>query len=69
MPRMNGLQVASHLAAEFPEIRVVIVSGIEVSYLASRLSEMGVHSIIAKQDMTKQLPDVLHKIFSAPMAA
>jgi DNA-binding NarL/FixJ family response regulator len=68
MPRMNGLQVASHLAAEFPEIRVAIVSGIEVSYLAARLSEMGVHSIIAKQEMTEQLPDLVHNMLDAPAA-
>jgi DNA-binding NarL/FixJ family response regulator len=66
MPRMNGLQVASWLTAEFPAIRVVIVTGIDVSYLAPRLSEMGVHSIIAKQDMTEQLPELVHKILSVP---
>jgi DNA-binding NarL/FixJ family response regulator len=69
MPRMNGLQVASHLVAEFPEIRVAIVSGIEVSYLAARLSEMGVNSIIAKQDLTEQLPDLVHNILGARAAA
>jgi DNA-binding NarL/FixJ family response regulator len=66
MPRMNGLQVASWLTAEFPTTRVVIVTGIDVSYLAARLSEMGVHSIIAKQDLTEQLPDLVHKILNLP---
>ncbi|HYU46012.1 MAG TPA: response regulator [Terriglobales bacterium] len=66
MPRMNGLQVASWLAAEFPTIRVVIVTGIDVSYLAARLTELGVHSIIAKQDLTEQLPALVHKILNAP---
>jgi DNA-binding NarL/FixJ family response regulator len=66
MPRMNGLQVASWMAAEFPTTRVVIVSGIDVSYLAARLSEMGVHSIIAKQDLTEQLPELVRKILNVP---
>ena len=66
MPRMNGLQLASHLATEFPAIRVVIVSGIDVSYLTARLSEMGVHSIIAKQDLPEQLPELVHQILGSP---
>jgi DNA-binding NarL/FixJ family response regulator len=66
MPRMNGLQVASWLAAEFPTIRVAIVTGLDVSCLAPRLSEMGVHSIIAKQDLTEQLPDLVRKILGVP---
>jgi two-component system, NarL family, response regulator DesR len=64
MPRMNGLQVASHLAQEFPAIRVVIVSGLDVAYLTERLWELGVHSIIAKQDLTEQLPDLVRKILA-----
>jgi DNA-binding NarL/FixJ family response regulator len=64
MPRMNGLQVASWLTAEFPAIRVVIVTGIDVSYLAARLSQMGVHSIISKQDLREQLPELVHKILN-----
>ena len=66
MPRMNGFQVASWLAAELPATRVVIVTGIDVSNLAARLSEMGVHSIIAKEDLTEQLPELVHKILGAP---
>jgi DNA-binding NarL/FixJ family response regulator len=66
MPRMNGFQVASWLATEFPATRVVIVTGIDVSNLAARLSEMGVHSIIAKEDLTEQLPELVHKILGAP---
>jgi DNA-binding NarL/FixJ family response regulator len=65
MPRMNGLQLASHLSTEFPAIRVAIVSGIDVSYLTARLSEMGVHSIIAKQDLPEQLPELVHQILGS----
>jgi two-component system, NarL family, response regulator DesR len=66
MPRMNGLQVASWVTAEFPTTRVVIVTGLDVSSLAARLSEMGVHSIIAKQELTEQLPELVRKILGAP---
>jgi DNA-binding NarL/FixJ family response regulator len=62
MPRMNGLQVASWVTAEFPATRVVIITGLDVSPLAPKLSEMGVHSIIAKQDLTEQLPELVHQI-------
>jgi DNA-binding NarL/FixJ family response regulator len=58
--------VASWVTAEFPATRVVIVTGLDVSPLAPRLSEMGVHSIIAKQDLTEQLPELVHKILNAP---
>lgn len=66
MPRMNGLEVASRLAAQFPAILVVIVTGIDVSSSTAKLSELGVHGIVAKQDLSEQLPDVLHRILHIP---
>jgi two-component system response regulator DesR len=68
MPCMNGLEVASRLAAEFPAILVVIVTGIDVSDSAARLSELGVHGVIAKQELSEQLPEVLHRILHIPRA-
>jgi DNA-binding NarL/FixJ family response regulator len=68
MPRMNGLEVAARLAAEFPAILVVMVTGIDVSNLAARLSELGVHGIVDKQDLSEQLPELLHRILPVPRA-
>lgn len=68
MPRMNGLEVASRLAAEFPAILVVIVTGIDVSDSATRLSQLGVHAVVAKQEMSEQLGQVLHQILHIPRA-
>lgn len=68
MPRMNGLEVASRLAVEFPAILVVIVTAIDVSNLSARLSAFGVHGVIAKQDLSEQLPALLHQMFHIPRA-
>lgn len=66
MPRMSGLEVASRLAREFPAIRVVIVTGLDVPNSAAGLSELGVHGVVAKQDLSEQLPDLLRRILNFP---
>ena len=58
MPDMSGLEVASRLAADFPGILVVIVTGLD----APKLSDRGVYSLVSKQRMNQELPQVLDQI-------
>ena len=62
MPNMNGLQVASWLADQYPSIVRVIVTGLDVLDSLARLPELGGHPIVAKQDMSEQLPKVLSEL-------
>lgn len=62
MPGMNGLEVASRLASEFPDILVVIVTAIDVPKLGLRLSDRGVYGLVSKQRMDQELPEMLDQI-------
>jgi len=62
MPGMSGLEVASRLASEFPDILVVIVTGIDAPKLGLRLSDRGVYGLVSKQRMNQELPAVLDQI-------
>jgi DNA-binding NarL/FixJ family response regulator len=62
MPDMSGLEVASRLAADFPGILVVIVTGLDAPKLGSKLSDRGVYSLVSKQRMNQELPQVLDQI-------
>jgi two-component system, NarL family, nitrate/nitrite response regulator NarL len=63
MPGMSGLEVASRLATEFPNILVVIVTGLDARKLGPRLSDRGVYGLVTKQRMSEELPEVLDQIF------
>jgi DNA-binding NarL/FixJ family response regulator len=66
MPGMSGLEVASRLAAEFPDILVVIVTGLDAPKLGLKLSDRGVYGLISKQRMNTELPEVLEQILHMP---
>jgi two-component system, NarL family, response regulator DesR len=68
LPRMNGLEIASRLAAGFPAIRVIIVTSVDVFHWIAKLSEVGVYGIIAKQGLREQLPELLNRILQLPCA-
>jgi two-component system, NarL family, response regulator DesR len=62
MPGMNGLEVASRLASEFPDILVVIVTALDAPTLRLRLSDRGVYGVVSKQRMNQELPEMLDQI-------
>lgn len=62
MPRMSGLEVASHLAAKVPATVVVIVTGLDILGAVSP-DLHGVHSVIHKRDMSIELPEFFRKVF------
>jgi DNA-binding NarL/FixJ family response regulator len=62
MPGMSGLEVASRLASEFPDILVVIVTGLDAPKLGLRLSDRGVYGLVHKQQMNTELPEMLDQI-------
>ncbi len=66
LPRMNGFEVASRLAAEFPATLVVVVTSVNVFQSIPKLSKLGVYGIVAKQDLSEQLPELLNRILRLP---
>jgi DNA-binding NarL/FixJ family response regulator len=66
LPCMTGFEVASRLAAEFPATLVVVVTRADVFQSIAKLSKLGVYGIVARQDLRKQLPQLLHRILLLP---
>jgi two-component system, NarL family, response regulator DesR len=66
LPPINGFDVASRLAAEFPATLVVVVTRVDVFKSIAKLSKLGVYGIVARQDLRKQLPQLLHRILRLP---
>jgi two-component system, NarL family, response regulator DesR len=62
MPGMNGLQVAAQLAKEFPAMLVIIVTAFDTPRLHHKLSERGVFGVVAKQQLSEELPAMLDQI-------
>ena len=66
MPGMNGLDVSSRLTSEFPNMVVVIVTGLDAPKLGRKLSDRGVYGLVSKQCMNKELPEMLDQILHSP---
>jgi DNA-binding NarL/FixJ family response regulator len=66
MPGMSGLEVASRIASEFPDILVVIVTGLDAPKLGLRLIDRGVYGLVSKQRMNTELPEMLDQILHLP---
>ncbi|WP_438446299.1 response regulator transcription factor [Gorillibacterium sp. sgz5001074] len=48
LPDMTGTDVSKQLKARYPDIRIIIFTGVDVSDLASTLVELQVHGVISK---------------------
>ena len=59
MPNMNGLDACRHIRATYPNISVVIVSGLLDEDLAAAALEMGATAVLDKLDMARLLPTVM----------
>jgi DNA-binding NarL/FixJ family response regulator len=62
MPGINGLQLAAQLAKEFPAMLVVIVTAFDTPRLHHKLSGHGVFGVVAKQQLSEELPAMLDQI-------
>src|ERR1700690_2506306 len=56
MPRMDGLQVLSIVRRRFPELRTIVLSGLEDEEFRSRAYALGVDLFWLKPDMQPNMP-------------
>ncbi len=66
LPGMNGFEIAPRVAAEYPAILVIILTSADVFSAITKLSKVGVYGIVAKQDLRRQLPELLQRILRLP---
>lgn len=64
MPKLNGFDVIDILMAEFPWVKIVILSGYERFDYAKRAMEKGVFRYLIKPLSSKELLEVLEKLKS-----
>lgn len=55
MPRMDGIESASRIVKEYPEVKILIVSMFRKSIMIEKLMKIGVHGYILKDAGKKEL--------------
>jgi DNA-binding NarL/FixJ family response regulator len=68
LPGVNGFEIASRVAAEYPATLVIALTSVDVFSAIAKLSKVGVYGIVAKQDLRRQLPELLHRILRLPLS-
>jgi DNA-binding NarL/FixJ family response regulator len=62
MPRMNGLQAATALQKEMPEVPIILFTLFPDSELANQARNAGVSSVLSKMDNMSTLCDEVEKL-------
>ena len=69
MPRMDGIEATGLIIREFPEVRVVLMSGFDDAGMREEARGAGAHGFMAKLNVTAEFPVLLRAIFAHPAAA
>lgn len=68
MPRMDGLEATKIIRKEFPDVRVVLMSGYDDSGMREECELAGGHGFMSKLHVTHEFPHLLDTIFGAQAA-
>jgi DNA-binding NarL/FixJ family response regulator len=63
MPRMNGIEATEIIRKQFPDICVILTSGIDDPEMRRHCLASGAHAFMGKLETTKQFPVLVGKIF------
>ncbi len=63
MPRMDGLEATGHIVRQYPDIRVVLMSGFDDAGMREESRMAGAHGFMAKLSVTAEFPIILRQIF------
>jgi DNA-binding NarL/FixJ family response regulator len=62
VPKLDGLELANHLAVEFPSMRLMIMSGLMDAYTIWRIVQSGVHGYINKNQSPRLLIEAIRNV-------
>src|SRR5579862_3949265 len=69
MPRMDGIEATGLIAKQYPDVRVVLMSGFDDPAIREECSVAGAHGFMSKMNVTTEFPILLRQIFSPEKAA
>ncbi len=64
MPRMDGFEAAKLILKEFPETRVVLMSGFDDAGMREECDGCGVHGFVAKLSVPTEFPVLVEGFFN-----
>ena len=64
MPEMDGMELVSRLNESFPELPVILVTGMEESELALKALRHGAASFVPKQQVAERLLDTVEQVLA-----
>lgn len=64
MPNMGGIEATGIIRRQYPDIRVVLTSGIDDDQMRSDCLECGAHAFVSKASVMKEFPAAVAKIFA-----
>lgn len=62
MPGLNGIGLAKRILAEFPRIRVIVLTGHEDRAYANQAMQIGVHGYVLKRSLTDNLAHAVRAV-------
>jgi DNA-binding NarL/FixJ family response regulator len=69
MPRMGGIEATGLILKQYPNVRVVLMSGFDDSGMREECNIAGAHGFMAKLNVTAEFPVLLRQIFQSEKAA
>jgi DNA-binding NarL/FixJ family response regulator len=63
MPRMDGLEATGHIRRDYPDVRVVLMSGFDDAGMREEARDAGAHGFMAKLNVTHEFPILLRQLF------
>jgi two-component system, NarL family, nitrate/nitrite response regulator NarL len=67
MPQMNGLEAARELRRLFPELRLLIYSGLHGLSIRDECLRSGADGFVEKNQMPEKLMEELQRLFAKPV--
>jgi len=65
MPRMDGIEATGLIRQQYPNVRVVLMSGFDDAGMREECNMVGAHGFMAKMNVTAEFPILLRQIFAA----
>jgi two-component system chemotaxis response regulator CheB len=63
MPKMDGIEATKHIVRDYPNIRVILMSGYDDDGMREECKAVGAHAFMSKLHVTQEFPALINEIF------